>query len=446
MNTIESFNGAFVESATIHERAEHVLAGGLAHDLWGTKPFPVYFERAEGPYKYDYQGNRFVDFWMGHGAHLCGHGFDPVIKAVEQRLRHGTHLTSPDAAQIRWAEQVCELVPSAQRVRFTSSGTEATLLALRVARAVTKRHRVMKFNGHFHGWHDEAVADLAMDEASGRHPMSTELVEIPDVTNIDSACDRLEKRDIAAVIIEPGGGSSGLLPWSKAGLEKLREATRRTETVLIFDEVVSGFRCTPGGVQNLTGVTPDLTTLGKVLGGGFPGAALAGSSQMMAVFGAGKHRGSNQAKVMHFGTFNGNVLSATAGAAMLEAIADGSHQRKAEEATEIFIQGLNQAAEKAKVDFFAYRSSSVFQALFGARTHGATLGPSEASPGLQEKMVPAFDVLRPALLLEGVDCHGSHGWLSSSHTEEVVAEAVSGFERAFERVKDDIDEIINTST
>ena len=103
MNTIESFNGAFVESATIHERAEHVLAGGLAHDLWGTKPFPVYFERAEGPYKYDYQGNRFVDFWMGHGAHLCGHGFEPVIKAVEQRLRHGTHLTSPDAAQIRWA-------------------------------------------------------------------------------------------------------------------------------------------------------------------------------------------------------------------------------------------------------------------------------------------------------------------------------------------------------
>ena len=424
MNNIEHFNDAFSKSATIHERAENVLAGGMAHDLWGTKPFPVYFERAEGPYKYDYEGNRFVDL----------------------RLRHGTHLTAPDEAQIRWAEHVCTLVPSAERVRFTSSGTEATLLALRVARAATKRHRIMKFNAHFHGWHDEAVAELTMEQASGRHPMSTELVEIPDATDINGACDRLEKGEFAAVIIEPGGGSSGLLPWSKAGLERLREATRRTETVLIFDEVVSGFRCTPGGVQGLTGVTPDLTTLGKVLGGGFPGAALAGSSEVMSVFGTGQRRGTNHAKVMHFGTFNGNVLSATAGAAMLDAISDGSHQTKAEEATETFIQGLNQAAERTGVDFYAYRSSSVFQALFGARSHGAKLGPSEASPALQEKMAQAFATLRPALLLEGVDCQGSHGWLSSSHTEEVVAEAVAGFERAFVRVKNDLNAIINAAS
>ena len=445
MTDIEEFGETFADSAAIHDRAENVLAGGIAHDLWGTKPFPVYFERAEGPYKYDFQGNRFIDFWMGHGAHLCGHGFEPVISAVEKRLRHGTHLTAPDEAQIRWAENVCALIPPAERVRFTSSGTEATMLALRVARAATGRHRIMKFHSHFHGWHDEAVAELSMEQAGGRHPLSTELVEIPGATDIDGACERLEQRDIAAVIIEPGGGSSGLLPWSKQGLEKLREATRRSDTVLIFDEVVSGFRCTPGGVQALTGVTPDLTTLGKILGGGFPGAALAGAAEVMEVFGAGKRQGANRAKVMHFGTFNGNVLSSTAGAAMLDAISDGSHQSGAEEATDAFVEGLNAAAIETGVDFCVYRSSSVFQALFGARAHGAEVGPSAASPALREKMSDAFTRLRPALLLEGIDCQGSHGWLSSSHTEEVVVEALAGFERAFRRVKNDIDAIIAAS-
>ena len=319
------------------------------------------------------------------------------------------------------------------------------MLSLRVARAATARQRIMKFNAHFHGWHDEAIAELSIEDAGGRHPLSAELVEIPGATDIDGACQRLQQRDIAAVIIEPGGGSSGLLPWSKEGLEQLREATRRTDTVLIFDEVVSGFRCTPGGVQALTGVTPDLTTLGKVLGGGFPGAALAGTAELMGVFGAGNHQGANHAKVMHFGTFNGNVLSATAGAAMLDAIADGSHQTTAEQATEDFIQGLNAAAVNTDVDFCAYRSSSVFQTLFGARAHGAKLGASETSPILQQKMTDAFTILRPALLLEGVDCQGSHGWLSSAHSKEVVAEAVAGFERALLRVKSDIDTIIAAS-
>ena len=336
-------------------------------------------------------------------------------------------------------------MPSAERVRFTSSGTEATMLALRVARASTGRNRVMKFDGHFHGWHDEAIAELTKEQAGGRHPLSTDLVEVASVTDIDAACKRLGEGDIAAVIIEPGGGSSGLLPWSGEGLEKLREASRLAGTVLVFDEVVSGFRCTPGGVQALTGVTPDLTALGKVLGGGFPGAALAGASELMEVFGAGKRQGANRAKVMHFGTFNGNVLSATAGAAMLGAIADGTHQTRAEQATEAFIQGVNAAAERTAVDLFAYRSSSVFQVLAGARAHGAKLGASAAAPRLQEKMADAYTVLRPALLLEGVDCQGSHGWLSSSHTEEVVVEAVAGFERAFTRVKNDFDAIVSAS-
>ena len=446
MNTARSgsddYRTCFSESAALHERASEVLAGGSAHDLWDTNPFPVYFERAKGPYKWDHEGNRFIDFWTGHGAHLCGHAFEPVLDAVATRLGMGTHLTAPAEAQIRWAEQVCALVPCAERVRFTSSGTEATMLALRVARASTGRRHVIKFNGHFHGWHDEVLSDSSDRSAAGRHPLSAELRSLYECTDIGGACDRMAERDVAAVILEPGGGSSGALPWSASDLRTLRKAASRTGTVLIFDEVVSGFRYRPGGAQELAGVTPDLTALGKILGGGFPGAALAGRSDIMEVFGGESPAHTNRAKVMHTGTFNGNVLSATAGAAMLEAIADGSHQEMAERGAEALVSGVNEAAASAGVDLHAYRHSSVFHILIGARAHGVPLGPSAAVLDHQARTEAAYRVLRPALLLEGVDAHGSHGWVSSAHDEQVIADAIDGFERALRRTREPLHRVI----
>ena len=439
---LEAFEQIFAGSAELTKRSEAVMAGGLAHDLWATEPFPVYFDRAEGPYKWDRDGNRLIDFWLGHGAHLCGHGFAPVIEAAADRLRLGTHLTSPTEAPIRWAEAICALVPSAERVRFTSSGTEATMMALRVSRAYTERDKVVKFLGHFHGWHDEVLADTPNEYAGGRHPRSRDFVELPSCMDIDGVCRRLESGDVAAVILEPGGGSSGALPWSVESLQRLREATSRTGTMLIFDEVVSGFRYSPGGVQALVGVTPDLTVLGKILGGGFPGAAVAGEAAVMRVFGKGIPRQSNHARVMHTGTFNGNVLSATAGAAMLGAIGDGSHQRAAESACEQLVAGINAAAESSGVDLFAYRASSVFHVLIGPRRHGVPLGPSEAGFALQNRSDRGYKVLRKALLVEGVDCHGSHGWTSSAHDAEVIADTVSGFERALANARDEIERCI----
>ena len=426
----------FSDSAALHERAAGVLAGGAAHDLWDTDPFPIYFERAHGACKWDHEGHRFIDFWTGHGAHLCGHAFEPVIEAVAARLGKGTHLTAPGEAQIRWAEQVCALVPGAERVRFTSSGTEATMLALRVARAFTGRRHVIKFDGHFHGWHDEVLSDYPEERAAGRHPLSGELRALYSCVDIAGACRRMAAGDVAAVILEPGGGGSGALPWSVEGLRKLREAASQSGTLLVFDEVVSGFRYRPGGVQELAGVTPDLSTFGKILGGGFPGAALAGPAEPMEVFGGGVPRRSNRVKVMHTGTFNANVLSATAGAAMLEAIGDGSHQQAAERGAESLVAGINAAAATAGVDLHAYRHSSVFHVLIGPRRHGIALGPSAAVLAHQERTEAACEILRPALLLEGVDCHGSHGWVSSAHDDEVIAEALGGFERALRRVRE----------
>ena len=438
----EDYRTRFAESAALHERASEVLAGGATHDLWDTDPFPVYFERANGPYKWDHEGNRFIDFWTGHGAHLCGHAFEPVQNAVAARLGMGTHLTAPAEAQVRWAEQVCALVPSAKRVRFTSSGTEATMLALRVARAYTGRRHVIKFNGHFHGWHDEVLSDYGERSAAGRHPLSGELRSLYECIDIAGACARIAQGDVAAVILEPGGGSSGALPWSASDLHRLRDAATRTGTVLVFDEVVSGFRYRPGGVQELAGVMPDLTALGKILGGGFPGAALTGHGEIMDVFGGEVSAHTNRSKVMHTGTFNGNVLSATAGAAMLEAIADGSHQQRAEHGAEALVTGINEAAASTGVDLHAYRHSSIFHVLIGARAHGVPLGPSAAVPAHQKRTDAAYGVLRPALLLEGVDAHGSHGWVSSAHDEQVIADAIGGFERALRRVREPLERVI----
>ena len=449
MNTarseIEDYRTRFPESAALHERASEVLAGGAAHDLWDTDPFPVYFEQAKGPYKWDHEGNRFIDFWTGHGAHLCGHAFEPVLDAVAARLGMGTHLTAPAEAQIRWAEQVRALVPCAERVRFTSSGTEATMLALRVARAYTGRRHVVKFNGHFHGWHDEVLSDYSERSAAGRHPLSGELRSLYECIDIAGACARMAQGDVAAVILEPGGGSSGALPWWASDLHTLRDAATRTGTVLVFDEVVSGFRYRPGGVQELAGVTPDLTTLGKILGGGFPGAALAGQREIMDVFGGEVSAHTNRSKVMHTGTFNGNVLSATAGAAMLEAIADGSHQQRAEHGAEALVAGINEVAASTGADLYAYRHSSVFHILIGARTHGVPLGPSVAVLAHQNRTDAAYGVLRPALLLEGVDAHGSHGWVSSAHDEQVIADAIGGFERALHRVREPLERVMEDS-
>ena len=208
-----------------------------------------------------------IDYWTGHGALLFGHGFAAVVEAVARQVGRGTHLGAGHELEVRWAELVRELVPSAERVRFTASGTEATQLALRVARACTGRPRVVKFHGHFHGWHDEAMAHFYPPAESGFSPGAVEHCAAADASSPDEAEALLAGGDVAALLLEPGGGSSGALAWSREQLLRLREATRRHGTLLVFDEVISGFRHSPGGVQQVAGVLPDLTTLAKILCG-----------------------------------------------------------------------------------------------------------------------------------------------------------------------------------
>lgn len=431
----DRYDDYFASSRKAFAQARQFIAGGTTHDGWLVEPFPVYIKEAAGACKYTLENYRLVDYWMGHGALIQGHSFPPVIEAVNTQVKKGTHYGAPSELEIEWAKLVCSLIPSAERVRFTSSGTEATMLALRVARAYTGRPLIIKFDGHFHGWHDESLAHFFSPGTAGLNEAATSQVFLANPFSPESVEEMMDD-EVAAIILEPGGGSSGGLSWSAEQLQTLREITRKNGTLLIFDEVVSGFRYSPGGVQALCGILPDITVLGKILSGGLPGGAVAGREEIMEVFGVGKTINQKRIRIPHTGTFNGNPLSAAAGIALLQSVADGIAQEKAVNATESLVNGVNQLAEKYKVDVALYGQSSTFHILIGARQAGYAVEPSAAIVKLYAENQKLYADLRRRLLTEGVDSHPIHGWLSSAHDEYAINKTLEAFEETFKYLKD----------
>ena len=272
---VETYRAMHPKSAALYDRARAIIPGGVTHDGRHMKPFPVYVERALGSHKWDVDGHEYVDYWMGHGALFLGHCHPKVVKAIQEQAAKGTHFGASHELEVRWAELITKLIPSAEMVRFAMSGTEATHLALRIARAFTGRNKVVKFQGHFHGWHDGVVAavnppyDVPMSAGVPESVLDQLLVCPPnDIKSVDTM---LERGDVAAVILEPAGGQSGTTPTIPGYLQELRSLTTRHKVVLIFDEVITGFRYAPGGAQAYFGVTPDMTTLAKIVAGGLPG-------------------------------------------------------------------------------------------------------------------------------------------------------------------------------
>ncbi|HWN71762.1 MAG TPA: aminotransferase class III-fold pyridoxal phosphate-dependent enzyme [Haliangium sp.] len=440
-----AYTEAFPAWQQLSQRAGSVLAAGAMHDSQLLGPIEPFFDRAQGPYKWS-GARRFVDYWSGHGSLLMGHAFPPVVTAVAQQVQRGSHFGGMHENVLRWAELVCELVPSAERVRFTSSGTEATLLALRVARAFTARRWVLKFEGHFHGWHDEVMAGAASPASSGVNAGALTHVAVRHTEDLGAVSDFLAREPVAAVILEPGGAAGGMQPWSRDFLQGLREVTRRRDTLLIFDEVISGFRYGPGGIQGLCGVTPDLTVLGKILAGGLPGAAVVGRADVMAVFGNGVQIGDRHVRVPHTGTFNGNPVSAAAGVAMLEHVRDGVAQEAARRAAARLAAGVDAAAEAAGLDLrMRTHDSSIFHVdldglgRFGQSSAGSGAPAAPGSPGAPQSLLfgkhrERYAALRRALLIEGVDCHPLHGWVSAVHDDEAIELTVAAFARALARL------------
>mgnify|MGYP005858857155 CR=1 FL=1 len=428
---LERYRRQHAKSAELYRQAQKVFPDGVTHDTRYLLPFPVFITHAQGSRKWDVDGNEYVDYVMGHGALLLGHSHPEIVAAVAAQVARGTHLGGNTELELRWAEWVRRLIPSAEKVRFTSSGTEATLMAMRLSRAFTGKSKVIKFTEHFHGWNDYALAGAM--RGGGGIPSATwsSMVVLPpnDISLVEKTLK--EDRDMAAVILEPTGAHFGRLPVYPQFLKDLGEVTRRYGVLLIFDEVVTGFRTSSGGAQARYGVRPDLTTMAKILGGGLPGGAVAGRADVLDMIAHKEEPGWEQKRrVSHPGTFNANPLSAAAGSKCLEIVATQEPNGQADRMAQRLKDGINQVLARLEISGHARGVASVVHLDLGTDCacdrEVCTLPHERLSPPGPRAMA-----LKRALLNAGVDLMGRGDFIVSAvHREGDIDRTIEGVEEA----------------
>jgi len=441
---------AYRERTTTSEalalRARQLLPSGIVHDSRHQEPYPIYVNRAKAAHKWDVDGNRYVDYYGGHGALILGHNNDAVIAAVHRQLDLGTHYAACHELELRWAELVVQLVPCAERVRFTASGTEANLMALRLARAYTGKSMLVRFKGHFHGWQDHLAFgfDSHFDGSPtpGVLQSIAENVLIAPPDDLQATLALLASRDdIAAIILEPTGASFGWSPMSRDFVAALREAATEHGIILIFDEVVTGFRVSPGGAQADFGIEPDLATLAKILAGGLPGGAVAGRKDILDLLDFKQAELNGREKIHHQGTFNANPVSAAAGIACLEIIAEGEACATATAQAQRLQSMLNKVFAEEDVPWAAFGDHSAIY--FFTNPTGLDIDPMRFDPNALDAEVlrtggkhPAVGKFRLALMLNGVDISGRPGGSTScKHSEEDLERTTEAVREAMVMLK-----------
>lgn len=433
----------FPSSARLYPRAKRIFPSGVTHDGRYLEPFPVYVERAAGSKKWDVDGNELIDYWMGHGALLLGHSYPAVVEAVQKQVELATHPGACHELEIEWGELVRKLKPSCEMVRFTNSGTEATLMAIRIARIVSGRNKVVKFIGHFHGWHDQVIIASEPPHDTGDYSMpgvtsavQGDLVLVPP-NDLDALAKAIDQHQPACVILEGNGARWGAVPMRAEFLRGVRKLTEDRGIIFIHDEVITGFRVHPGGMQGHCGITPDLTTMAKVLAGGLPGGCLGGRADLMQALAFNNPLGK---KMKHPGTYNGNPLSAAAGIACLEAVATGEPCAKANAAAVKLRAGLNEMFAEKDVPWVAYGDFSAIKIhpdYHGPRPTGDDFLPynndyRQLDRRFDSKLGHAF---RCGLLLGGVDWMGWGGSTSSAHTDADIEQTVFAFAQCLDLLK-----------
>ncbi len=383
---------------------------------------PLFIERAQGPYLFDLDGNQLIDYIGSWGPMILGHARPEVIEAIQRAAERGTSYGAPTEAESELAELVVECVPSVEKLRLVNSGTEATMSAIRLARGATGRDKVIKFAGNYHGHVDSllvsagsSAANLGVPDSPGvtrGTSQDTIVLETNDVAAIETAFDELGD-NIACVIIEPIVGNMGCVPPQPGFLEAVRALCTRHGAVLIFDEVMTGFRVALGGAQSLYGVTPDLTTLGKIVGGGLPLGAYGGRADLMdQILPAGK--------VFQAGTLSGNPLATAAGAATLKLLRDQSPYAYLDDLGSRLGEGLSRAAGEAGIAHQLQRVGSMMTLFFIDRP---VLSWNDAKDCDREKFARYFwglvhrGVYMPCSQFEAL-------FFSAQHTPELIDQTV----------------------
>ena len=320
---VSRYKASTPKSRELQEEASRYLPGGSSRGTSYFDPYPAFIDHGEGHYVYDVDGNRYLDFMINATSLIMGHANSLIVQALQEQAARGTAFSGPTEAQVRLAKILCDRLPSVDRIRFTNSGTEGTLMAVRVARAFTGRHKIAKFEGGYHGSHEyvsvsvrppasklDPLGPTAIPEYPGQPPSVAQDVLVLPYNNLDASgrIIRKHKDELACVIMEVVASAFGYLPANPTFLSGIRELTRELGILLIFDEVQS-LRLAPGGAQELMGVVPDITALGKIIGGGMAAGAFGGREEIMALYDPTE----GGADIPHAGTFNANPMTMVAG-------------------------------------------------------------------------------------------------------------------------------------
>jgi len=415
-------------NASLFQKARQIMPGGVSHELRYAAPHPIYIDHAFGAEKWDVEGKRYIDFKLGAASQLLGNSCPEVVEALARQLGKTPYTGDCHPLEIEWAEWISRLVPSAEKVRFTGSGTEATMLALRVARAYARKDKVLRIDGHFHGWHDMLLKGSKPGKSAppslGVPQAISDLVVVapPALEAIGAALEA--DAEIGTIFVEASGANYGSVPLPEGFLSGIRAMADKYGQVLIFDEVITGFRWSPGGRQARDGVVPDLTTLAKVVTGGLPGGALAGKSHIMALLNPSEAVDGLAPAVSHKGTFNAAPMVAAGAIAAMTLLSTGKVQAKADVMAARLRDGMNGVFQKRGMKALAYGDSSTCHLYFGATSiDGLSAAQIRAIP---PRLVQA---LRGGLLERGVDFMSFTSCVTSSaHTPALIDEAVTIFD------------------
>ena len=413
-NIVEEYIRTHPGSHKLHEEAKKVFAAnGATHTARVLDPFRPYITHAKGSRKWDVDGKEYIDYVMGHGALILGHSHPDVVRAVQEQMAKGVHYGENHELEIEWAKLIQKMMPAMKRIEFFPCGQEANMMAIRLSRMFTGRKKVLRFIENFHGWSDEVIAV----GSPGVFPDNVTVIPGHDLARLEK---ELAKKEYAILMLEGGGAHmAGQIPWDADFVRALPGLTRKYGTVFLIDEVVTGFRDAPGGWQSTIGVTPDLTTLGKTVGGGLSVGAVGGRADIMDML---KPKSPPQPSLRHSGTWNANPLTSAAGIAACKLYLDGAPQKKANEMGAYLREKGNQTLKKRGIS----------GRLYGRTIIHVYLGPIDYEPA-DDTLPPSKDVQKLMgkddakeklclhLLHRGVATMGGKLFvMSAAHTKEDI--------------------------